>query len=373
MLYWLFVDPGPMADVVPGANVFRYLTFRTAWAVITALAIAYVAFPPFISWMQRRKVEQIIRSDGPESHLLSKVGTPTMGGMVLIGALCGSTLLWARLDQPAIWAALGVTAGYGLIGLVDDWIKVMSGKPEGLAGRYKILGQLVFGGGILGWAYGSGIVDANVALPFFKDASIPFGEPWHNAPAWLGWSYVVFGMFVLTAMSNGVNLTDGLDGLAIGPTMTSAATLGVMAYVAGNAKFSAYLGIPYVDGAGELMVMALAIVGSGLGFLWYNAYPAQVFMGDVGSLALGGALGILGLLSGQALLLPVVGGIFVLESVSVILQVASFKMTGKRLFRMAPIHHHYEKLGWSEPKIIVRFWVISIVLALVALSTLKLR
>jgi phospho-N-acetylmuramoyl-pentapeptide-transferase len=296
-----------------------------------------------------------------------------MGGLVLVGALTGSALLWSRLDTPAVWAALAVTSGYGAIGLLDDWIKVMKRDPAGLAGRYKILGQVLVGGGVLGACYASGVVDADVSLPFFKDAALRLGSPWPGAPSILGWSYVLFGMFVLTAMSNGVNLTDGLDGLAIGPTMTSAATLGVMTYVAGNVRFANYLGIPYVEGAGELLVLALAIVGAGLGFLWYNAYPAQVFMGDVGSLALGGALGMLGLLCGQELLLPVVGGIFVLESVSVILQVVWFKSTGQRLFRMAPIHHHYEKLGWSEPKIIVRFWVISVVLALVALSTLKLR
>ncbi len=368
MLYWLFVDPGPAAELVPGTGVVRYLTFRSAWAVLTALFLAYVAFPPFIAWMNKRRIDQIIRSDGPESHLLAKVGTPTMGGIVLLSAVTLSSLLWTRLDTPLPWMVLAVTLGYSAIGFVDDWKKVMLRDANGLSGRYKILGQVAISGAVLGWAYSAGHVDAQVALPFFKDSSIDF-----DAIPGFGWTYVLFAMFVLTAMSNGVNLTDGLDGLAIGPTMTSAVTFGVLAYVAGNAKFASYLDIPYVVGAGELTVIAMALLGGGLGFLWYNAYPAQVFMGDVGSLALGGALGMLGLLTGQELLLPVVGGIFVLESVSVILQVLSFKSTGRRVFLMAPIHHHYEKLGWSEPKIIVRFWVISIVLALVALSTLKLR
>jgi phospho-N-acetylmuramoyl-pentapeptide-transferase len=370
VIYHLLV---PMSDALPGANVFRYITFRTAWGMITALIIAYMIFPLFIEWMKQRRVDQIIRSDGPESHLLNKVGTPTMGGVCILLAVVVSTLLFARLDVPAVWMTLIVLVGYGLIGFVDDWKKVMERSADGLAGRYKILGQVVFGGGVLVYGHLAGIIEPTLPLPFLKGAVLDFRELWTGAPDALGWLYPAFGLFVLVAMSNAVNLTDGLDGLAIGPVMTSSATYGVISYVTGHAVFSQYLGIPYVAGVGELTVLAMALVGAGLGFLWYNAYPASVFMGDVGSLALGGVLGIIALLTKHELLLVVVGGIFVLEAVSVVLQVGGYKLTGKRIFAMAPIHHHYEKRGWSEPKIIVRFWIISIILALVALSTLKLR
>lgn len=372
MLYALFVEPGPLAEVLPGANVFRYITFRTAWGMLTALAITYMLFPRFIEWMRKLRVDQIIRSDGPESHLLNKVGTPTMGGLCLIIGVALSTLLWCRLDQPAPWLVLVVMVGYGAIGFVDDWKKVMYRDPAGLAGRLKILGQLVFGGAAVTYAYATHNVPATLAIPFFR-TPIDFEHLWVGGPVILGWLFVAFAVFVLVAESNGVNLTDGLDGLAIGPTMTCAATYGAIAYLAGNARFAEYLGITFVPGVGEVSVMAFALVGSGLGFLWYNAYPAQVFMGDVGSLSLGGTLGMFAILTKHEVLLAIVGGIFTLESLSVVLQVASFKLTGKRMFQMAPIHHHYEKLGWSEPKIIVRFWIISIVLALVGLSTLKLR
>ncbi len=373
MIYHLFIDPGPLAKIVPGTNVFRYLSFRTAWGVITALVVAYLVFPPFINWMKRMKMNQIIRQDGPESHLLNKIGTPTMGGVCILLGVTIATLLWARLDVPTTWMALLVMLGYGAIGLYDDWKKVMDGSADGLAGRWKLVLQTLIGGGVVAWAYGSGTIDATLPIPLLPHVEIDFARLWSGAPTWLGWIYPVFALFILVGASNAVNLTDGLDGLAIGPVMTSAATYGVIAYLAGNAKFSAYLGIPYIVGAGELTVFAFAIVGAGLGFLWYNAYPAQVFMGDVGSLSLGGTLAILAVLTKHEVLLAIVGGIFVLETVSVILQVGSFKLRGKRIFRMAPIHHHYEKLGWSEPKIIVRFWIISVLLALVALSTLKLR
>ncbi len=362
----------PLAGDVPGANVFRYITFRTAWGLMTALAIAYVLFPAFIGWMRQRKIDQIIRDDGPESHRLGKVGTPTMGGVVILAAVAGATLLWARLDQPAVWMTLAVLVGYGIIGFVDDWKKVMQRSSAGLSGRYKIVGQVVVGGGALGWGMAAGVVAPTVHLPFFKDAVIDFAALWPGAPD-LSVLYWLFGLFLLVGASNAVNLTDGLDGLAIGPVMTSAATYGVIAYVTGHATFASYLGIPFVPGTGELLVLTMAVVGAGLGFLWYNAYPASVFMGDVGSLALGGGLGMLAIVTKHELLLAIVGGIFVLEAVSVILQVGSFKLTRKRIFAMAPIHHHYEQRGWSEPKIIVRFWIISILLALVALSTLKLR
>jgi phospho-N-acetylmuramoyl-pentapeptide-transferase len=268
---------------------------------------------------------------------------------------------------------LTVMMGYGAIGLVDDWKKVMHKSSDGLSGRYKILGQLVIGGSVLAYGHVSGVVEPVLAVPFLKGLSIDFAHLWVGSPSFLSWLYPAFALFILVGASNAVNLTDGLDGLAIGPVMTCAATYGALAYLSGNAVFAKYLGIPYVAGAGELAVIALALVGAGLGFLWYNAYPAQVFMGDVGSLALGGALAMLAVITHHEILLALVGGIFVLEAVSVIVQVASFKLTGKRVFAMAPIHHHYEKKGWSEPKIIVRFWIISIILALVGLSTLKLR
>jgi phospho-N-acetylmuramoyl-pentapeptide-transferase len=291
----------------------------------------------------------------------------------LLFGVAASTLLWSRLDQPLVWMCLTVMVGYGLIGFVDDWKKVMEKSSAGLSGRYKIVFQLLIGGSVLGYGHVTGIVEPVITVPFFKEVVIDFREFWMNAPDALGWLFPLFGLVVLVGASNAVNLTDGLDGLAIGPVMTSAATYGVLAYVSGNIKFANYLDIAFVDGSGELTVLALALVGAGLGFLWYNAYPAQIFMGDVGSLSLGGTLGILAICTKHEILLVLVGGIFVLEALSVIIQVASFKSTGKRVFAMAPIHHHYEKKGWSEPKIIVRFWIISIVLALVALSTLKLR
>jgi phospho-N-acetylmuramoyl-pentapeptide-transferase len=370
MLYHLLT---PLSDQLPGANVFRYISFRTAWGIITALGVTYVLFPWFIERMKKIRMEQIIREDGPESHRLNKLGTPTMGGVCILLGVSISTLLWSRLDEPLVWMTLIVTLGYGVIGFVDDYKKVIERSPDGLHGRYKLISQIAIGGGVLGYGYVTGAIDPVLPLPFLKDVSIDFAELWTGAPDQLGWLYVALGLFILMGASNGVNLTDGLDGLAIGPVMTSAATYGVLAYVAGNGRFAEYLDIPYVEGAGELTIFALALVGAGLGFLWYNAYPAQIFMGDVGSLALGGALGLLAVATKHEILLALVGGIFVLETLSVIIQVVSFKTTGKRVFAMAPIHHHYEKKGWSEPKIIVRFWIISIVLALVALSTLKLR
>ncbi len=372
MLYWLFIEQGLLADVIPGTNVFRYISFRTAWGMLTALGIAYLVFPMFIEWMKSRKAAQIIREDGPESHRLTKVGTPTMGGVCIHVGVVLSTLLWARLDNPLVWMVLAVMVGYALIGLYDDYLKVAKKTTDGLAGRLKIVGQLGFGGGALLYGWWSGAVPNTLALPFLRGQTIDFDQLWVGAPA-MGLLYVAFALFVTVGASNAVNLTDGLDGLAIGPVMTSAATYGLLAYLAGNARFAAYLGIPYIEGAGEVAIIAMAIVGAGLGFLWYNAYPAQIFMGDVGSLSLGGTLAMMAVVTKHEVLLAVVGGIFVLETVSVILQVGSFKTTGKRVFLMAPIHHHYEQKGWSEPKIIVRFWIISVVLALVALSTLKLR
>ncbi|MCB9679788.1 MAG: phospho-N-acetylmuramoyl-pentapeptide-transferase [Alphaproteobacteria bacterium] len=373
MIYHLFVEPGPLGDLLPGTNVFRYITFRTAWGLITALVVAYLVFPPFINWMKQQKMNQIIRNDGPESHLLNKIGTPTMGGVCILLGIAVSTLLWARLDEPVTWMGLTVMLGYGAIGFYDDWKKVMYQSSDGLAGRWKLVLQTLIGGGVVAWAYGTGVVDASLPVPFLREGSIDFAHLWDGAPTWLGWLYPAFAVFILVGASNAVNLTDGLDGLAIGPVMTCAATYGAIGYLAGNARFAGYLGIPYVAGVGELTVFSFAIVGAGLGFLWYNAYPAQVFMGDVGSLSLGGTLAVISILTKHEILLAIVGGIFVLEALSVIIQVVSFKTTGKRVFAMAPIHHHYEKKGWSEPKIIVRFWILSIILALVGLSTLKLR
>ncbi len=354
-------------------NVFRYVTFRSATAFVTALVVCYVAYPRFILWLRQRKMEQIIRKDGPSEHVESKVGTPTMGGLVMLAGIALSALLWGRVDEPRLWMVLVVTLGYGAIGFYDDWKKISEQKSDGLAGRWKLVWQTTIGLVVLGGAYEMGWMDARLHLPFFKNAVLDFAELWPGAPDALGWLYVLFGVFVLVAFSNAVNLTDGLDGLAIGPTITSAGTLAVLAYVAGHSEFSAYLNVPFVPGAGELVIFSLAIVGAGLGFLWFNCYPAQIFMGDVGSLALGGALGAMAVITKHEFLLALVGGIFVMENVSVVLQVFWYKRTKKRLFLMAPIHHHFEKSGWSEPKIIVRFWIISVLLAVVALSTLKLR
>ena len=367
MLYHLLT---PLAAEHQFFNLFRYITFRTAWGMVTALAICYALYPWFINFMKNKRMEQIIRDDGPQTHIENKIGTPTMGGVPMILSITVSTLLWARLDQPVVWMALAILLGYGTLGFIDDWKKVMLRSSDGLAGRWKLVGQFGIGGGVLAYGYLTGVISPELALPFLKNTTINFGG---FGVAELAWLYVAFGMFVLTGTSNAVNLTDGLDGLAIGPVMTSGLTFAILAYVAGNSKFSGYLSVPYVPGAGELAIFSVAIVGAGLGFLWYNTYPAQIFMGDVGSLSLGGALGILAILTKNEILLVLVGGIFVLEAMSVILQVGSFKLTGKRIFRMAPIHHHYEKKGWSEPKIIVRFWIISILLALVALTTLKVR
>ena len=369
MLYHLLT---PLADSSSFFNLFRYTTFRTAWGTVTALALCYLMFPRFIAWLKMKKMEQIIRDDGPQSHIEAKVGTPTMGGLVMVFSITFSTLMWARLDQPVVWMVLAVFNGYAAIGFIDDWKKVMHRSSDGLAGRWKMAGQFGIAGVVFGLGYHYGVVEPDLALPFLKDGTVHFDELIPGFAAF-GWAYVLFAMVVCNGASNAVNLTDGLDGLAIGPVMTSAVTLGVLAYAAGTVTLSEYLAVPYVAGASELMVFGMIIVGAGLGFLWYNSYPASVFMGDVGSLALGGALGSMAVLSKHELLLALVGGVFVLEALSVMIQVFSFKTTGKRVFRMAPIHHHYEKLGWSEPKIIVRFWIISVLLALVALSTVKIR
>ncbi len=356
MLYNLLY---PLADQFAIFNLFQYITFRTVYALVTSLVLCWVFGPWFIRRLKMQQGKgQPIRHDGPQTHLV-KQGTPTMGGLLILIALTITTLLWADLTNGFIWLALLVTLGYGLIGWLDDYLKIMRDNPKGLAGRWKLLLQVFFGGIAAGglWMMTDPIVD----IPFFN-------MQWD-----MGWFYPVFVVFVLVGSSNAVNLTDGLDGLAVAPTFMVASSLAVVVYLAGHAKFAAYLMIPFVPGAGELAVFCGALVGACLGFLWFNTYPAQVFMGDVGALSLGGALGFVACAVHQQFLLAIAGGLFVLEAVSVMVQVASFKMTGKRVFRMAPIHHHYELKGWPEPKVIVRFWIISILLALVALSTLKIR
>jgi len=356
MLYNLLY---PLADQFSVFNLFQYITFRTVYALVTSLLLSWIFGPMFIRWLKSHQANgQPIRNDGPETHLV-KQGTPTMGGLLILMALTIATLLWADLNNAFIWLALLVTLGYGAIGWWDDYLKLIRQDPKGLAGRWKLLLQLVFGG----------LAAAGLMLLTEPIVDIPFLNMQWN----MGWFYPLFVIFVLIGSSNAVNLTDGLDGLAVAPTFMVASALAVVVYLAGHAHFSAYLMIPHVAGAGELAVFCGAVVGACLGFLWFNTYPAQVFMGDVGALALGGALGFVACAVHQQFLLAIAGGLFVLEAVSVMVQVASFKLTGKRVFRMAPIHHHYELKGWAEPKVIVRFWIISIILALVALSTLKIR
>ncbi len=362
MLYELLV---PLAPTVPGLNLFRYITFRTGGAVMTALLVSFLLGPGLIRWLRlKQKGGQPIRSDGPESHILTKAGTPTMGGVLILIAMTVSTLLWADPRNGFVWTVLLVTIGYGLIGFLDDYLKVTKRSSGGLPGRLKLLGQTA-----IGLAAAIVIVEltdpklaTSVAVPVFKDLLIP-----------LGMGFPIFAAFVMVGASNAVNLTDGLDGLAIVPVMIAAACFALIAYLAGNVIFSNYLGIPYVARSGELAVVCGAMIGASLGFLWFNAPPAMVFMGDTGSLATGGALGAIAVAVKHELVLAIVGGLFVLEAVSVIVQVVSFKLTGRRVFRMAPLHHHFEKKGWKEPTIVIRFWIIAMILALVGLSTLKLR
>ena len=362
MLYHLLF---PLAGEIGAFNVFRYITFRTGGAIMTALLVSFFVGPGLIRWLKRKQREgQPIRPDGPESHLLTKKGTPTMGGTLILTALTVATLLWADLTNGFVWVVLIVTLGYGLIGFGDDYLKLTRRSSGGLPGRLKLLGQGVIGliAATVLMAIAQPPLATGVALPFFKDLLIP-----------LGFAFPAFGALVMMGSSNAVNLTDGLDGLAIVPVMIAAACFALIAYLAGNAIFSGYLGIPYVPGAGELAVFCGAIVGASLGFLWFNAPPAMVFMGDTGSLSTGGALGAVAVATKHELVLVIIGGLFVLEAVSVIVQVASYKLTGRRVFRMAPLHHHFEKMGWQEPTIVIRFWIIAMILALVGLSTLKLR
>jgi phospho-N-acetylmuramoyl-pentapeptide-transferase len=356
MFYNLLV---PLADQYSFLNLFQYITFRTVYALVTSLMLSWIFGPAFIRWLKRQQATgQPIRLDGPQTHL-AKQGTPTMGGLLILLVLTITTLLWADLGNGFIWLALLVTLGFGCIGWRDDYLKLVRHDPKGLAGRWRLLGQIVI---------------SSIAAVGLMQMTEPIVDiPFFNVQWNMGWGYALCVVFVLVGSANAVNLTDGLDGLAVAPTFMAASALGVVVYLAGHARFAAYLLIPYVPGAGELAVFCGALVGGCLGFLWFNTYPAQVFMGDVGALALGGALGFVASAAHQQFLLAIAGGLFVLETVSVMVQVVSFKLTGKRVFRMAPIHHHFELKGWEEPKVIVRFWIISIILALVALSTLKIR
>ncbi len=361
MLYHILY---PLADQYQVFNLFQYVTFRVAGGTLTALLFAFV-FGPWIIRILRRKQGrgQPIREDGPESHILNKQGTPTMGGIMILLGMVISTLLWARLDNGYVWAVLLVTIGYGALGFLDDYLKVSKQNTGGLSGKKKLAGQ--FGLAIIATAwisYIGGSESMGVAVPFFKDLFIN-----------LSFFYIPFAMLVIVGTSNAVNLTDGLDGLAIVPVMIAAAVFMIISYLCGHVIFANYLQIHAVPGSGELSVFCGAMVGAALGFLWFNAPPAQIFMGDTGSLALGGALGTISVVTKHELVLAIVGGLFVLEAVSVIVQVASFKLTGKRVFRMAPIHHHFEKKGWAEPTVVIRFWIIAMVLGIIGLTTLKLR
>ncbi|MDR3604080.1 MAG: phospho-N-acetylmuramoyl-pentapeptide-transferase [Syntrophaceae bacterium] len=342
-------------------NVFRYISFRAIMATLTALMISFLLGKPLIDYLREFQIGQMIRDDGPQTHL-EKSGTPTMGGVLILFAMTFSCLLWARLDNIYVWVVLGVTLSYGAIGFLDDYLKICRQSPKGLSGKQKLGLQLLIGGLVGFFLWMDPSFRTTLAVPFFK----------HVQPD-LGFWYPVFAALVIAGASNAVNLTDGLDGLAIGPVMICGATYLLFAYVAGHLKLAQYLQVPYIPGSGELCVVCGAMLGAGMGFLWYNAYPAEVFMGDVGSLSLGGFLGAVAVVTKHEILLAIAGGVFVIEAVSVILQVASFKATGKRIFNMAPIHHHFELKGWPEPKVIVRFWILSIVFALMAMSTLKLR
>jgi len=343
--------------------VFQYLTLRGILAVITSLVISWVFGLAVIRRLNELQMGQVIRSDGPQTHL-SKAGTPTMGGALILLAIFVSTLLWADLGNRYVWIVLGTTLFFGLVGWVDDYRKIVEKDPRGLPARWKYFWQSVFGlGAAIVLYYGAQTpAETELIVPFFKNIALTMGP-----------FYILFTYLVIVGTSNAVNLTDGLDGLAILPAVMVGGALGVIAYLTGNYQFANYLHIPFISGAGELLIVAAALCGAGLGFLWFNTYPAMVFMGDIGALALGAALGVMAVIVRQEIVLAIMGGVFVIETVSVILQVASFKLTGKRIFRMAPLHHHYELKGWPEPRVIVRFWIITVVLVLVGLATLKIR
>ncbi|CAB0150989.1 Phospho-N-acetylmuramoyl-pentapeptide-transferase [Pseudidiomarina piscicola] len=360
MLVWL---ADYLTQFASAFNVVSYLTMRAILSVLTALLVALWVGPRMIRYLQRLQIGQAVRDDGPQSHL-SKAGTPTMGGLLIIVAIVLSTLLWADLSNRYVQVVLAVVVGFGLVGFVDDYRKVVQKNSRGLPAKWKYFWQSVIATGAAVFLYANATVGAETQLlvPFFKDLMPQ-----------LGMLYILLAYFVVVGTSNAVNLTDGLDGLAIVPTIMVAGALGIFAYVSGNVNFAGYLNIPHLPLSGELLVVCTAICGAGLGFLWFNTYPAQVFMGDVGSLTLGAALGIIAVMVRQELILFIMGGVFVMETVSVMLQVGSFKLRGKRVFRMAPIHHHYELKGWPEPRVIVRFWILSLVFVLIGLATLKLR
>ena len=355
----------PLAGEYQIFNLFRYITFRSGGAMLTSLILALMFGDAFIRWLKSNQAEgQPIRSDGPESHILTKAGTPTMGGLLILACFILSTLLWVPLKNPYLWPVLLVAASYGTIGAVDDWLKLKKRSSDGMSGHQKLLFQVAaaFLASLILIQLSPEVLRYGVALPFVKDTLL-----------YLGIFYVPFAILVIVGASNAVNLTDGLDGLAIVPVMIVATCFALIAYLSGNINFSNYLQIHYVPGTGDLATLCGALIGAGLGFLWFNAPPAKVFMGDTGSLALGGALGAVSVATRHELVLAIAGGLFVVETVSVILQVASFKLTGKRIFLMAPLHHHFEKKGWAESTIVIRFWIISVILALISLSTLKLR
>ena len=361
MLLWLFQLLG---QDIRAFNVFNYLTLRAVLATLTAQVISFIVGPWMIEKLKLMKFGQAVRDDGPQSHLV-KAGTPTMGGSLILTSVAISTLLWMDLSNRYVWIALLTTLGFGIVGWVDDYKKIVHRNPKGLIARWKYLWQSVFGlGAALAIVFTTDLPQqTELIVPFFKHVAIPLGVT----------GFVILTYLVIVGSSNAVNLTDGLDGLAIMPTVMVASALGIFAYVAGNAVFSKYLGLPHIPGSGELLVFCAAIAGAGLAFLWFNAYPAEVFMGDVGALALGAALGVVAVIVRQEIVLFIMGGVFVMETLSVMIQVASFKLTGKRVFRMAPIHHHYELKGWKETQVVVRFWIISIMLVLIGLASLKLR
>jgi len=361
MFYWLT----EFSNQLTFLNVFRYITFRTGGAVVTALVFVFLFGGPIIDMLRVRQGKgQPIRSDGPQSHLVTKIGTPTMGGLMILSGILVSTLLWANPLNPYVWIVLGVTLSFGMIGFYDDYLKVTKQTHAGISGRMRLAIEAVVAivACIVLMKLGRPPIATSLVFPFFKD--LVFN---------IGWFFVPLGCFVIVGAGNAVNLTDGLDGLAIVPVMIASASFGLISYLVGNALFSEYLQIHYVAGTGELAVLCGALIGAGLGFLWFNAPPASIFMGDTGSLALGGMLGTIAVATKHEIVLAVIGGLFVLEAVSVIVQVVSFKLTGKRVFKMAPIHHHYEQLGWTEPQIVIRFWIVAVVLALAGLASLKLR
>jgi phospho-N-acetylmuramoyl-pentapeptide-transferase len=346
-----------------GFNVFNYLTMRAIMGALTALVISFIIGPRMIKRLQVNQLGQPVRDDGPETHLL-KAGTPTMGGTLILAAISISTLLWANLENLYVWVVLFVTLSFGVIGYVDDYKKLILQDPAGISAKQKLFWQssAALIAAVALYVTATDEVQTSLLIPYFKDLAIP-----------LGLFQVVVTYFFIVGFSNAVNLTDGLDGLAIMPTVLVGGALGIFAYVTGNVNFSDYLGIPYVSGTGEILVFCTAMAGAGLGFLWFNTYPAQVFMGDIGALSLGAALGAVAVVVRQEIVLAIMGGVFVVETLSVMIQVASFKLTGKRVFRMAPLHHHFELKGWAEPKVIVRFWIITVILVLIGLASLKIR